>query len=276
MKLLLLYLLFGNMTGEPYYVCHIKGNIKFAATKKNVKIGDRIMDTDSLLFVTVASNLTVVNSGGMFVINNLKSLPKQHLNGALLIVKEHILPATKRGQLYVRSEGPVMNIQALQNYVGVVTDQGNVDLLLINDIQIKLNPTFFDERDKKYFYLRYTCRSGTINKKLNFHSDQGLFLVIDRKIYYVDSKPIDPAEVRDIKLYYYDASAKQSWPVCDLPLITASQEKLEEELKVVIEKLGSVKDRSTGVQNLIATYLLDNYGWLDPDRIDETFPELLK
>lgn len=286
MNIFIIYLLCCNMQTTPYYVCHIDGKVQFAASKDTVKLGSKIEGKDSLLFIGAGARLLVVSTKGLFEITNRKTLPRQSLSNVLLVVSDHILPGNKTGQMHTRGSGEALiSLQAIQNHLASLSDDEKPKLLLVTDIRFYLNKQTFTERHKNYFFLRYLYKGETIQQKLPYmepkQSDAALYVEINKNNFLKNNTLLDTAAIKDIQLYYQYAATPEPVLISDLVISMANRETLVNELKIIIRHQGEANattknEKKEALQELIAGYLLSNYGWTDKEELSGLFPELFK
>lgn len=271
------------MQTTPYYVCHVDGTVtRKENIKETIKVGNKIMGTDAFYFSTGA-RLLVISNKGFFEIADRKPLPRQTLANVLLVVQDHILPNTRIAQIHTRgSGGALLNLQAMQDYLMSLSDDGKPRLLLVRDIRLYLNKQTFTKRDQNYFFLRCMYKGETIRQKLPFiepkRSDDMLYVQISKDIFLKNNAPLDTAAVKNIQLYYQYDDVPEPVLISDLAITIASREDILDELKVVIRQQSEINATSEvkkdALQELIAGYLLSSYGWTDKEALSSLFPEL--
>ena len=234
---------------EIYYVLNVKGNVKLEKTKGPLKVNDQISDKDGVLFSSVTDAVAVISSKNGRMI--LRPKPTAKSSELMCVVSDILNPGT--GRLSARA-GSITNIIELKNYFGKDT------LHILGAGRVWISPTAYPMNSANLFFVRYTWKGETINKRLSFEKDS--LILSAGEIYKVDGSSISPKEVKDAKLFY-----KQGSSVSEIGPFTISFPD-EAALKQIV---ASFKDHTSfkGKQFLdeMTPLLRDIYGRTDADNV---------
>lgn len=283
MNIFMVYLLCCNLQVNPYFICHVEGDVRFASdTLVKLKPGIKFQGNEHFLFRSAGARVLAVNSKGVFEIKNRNPLPTQPLNNVLLLVKDHILPCNTKKNALTRDAGSILDLEAMEKYLTSLGDEEKPTLLLATTIRFQLNRQNFTETNKNYFFLRYKYKGEPIQQKLPYteakQANGPLFVEIHKNIFLKNNTLPDTAEIRDMQLYYQYGDTPEPVHISDLAITIASREALLDELKVVVQHLGAANGTPTkeSLQDLIAGYLKSNYGYTSKEELSSLFPELFK
>lgn len=283
MNIFIVYLLCCNLQVNPYFICHVEGDVRIASdTMVKLKPGIKIRENEPLLFKSAGARLLVVNNKGVFEIKNRKSLPTQPLNNVLVLVKDHILPCNTKKNAFTKDAGSILDLEAMEKYLTSLDDEEKPTLLLATFIRFQLNRQNFTEINKNYFFLRYKYRGEPVQQKLPYTEPQQangpLFVEINKTIFLKNNTLPDTAEIKDMQLYYQYGDTPEPVHIIDLAITIANREALLDELKVVVQQMGPANGTPTkeSLQDIIAGYLKSNYGYTNKEELSSLFPELFK
>ncbi len=238
-----------SLAQNVYYVLNVKGNVKLEKTKVPLKANDQISDQDAVLFSAPTDAVALISSkNGRMILRPKHAVKSSEL---ICVVKDILNPGT--GRLSTRA-GNITNLIELQNHFT------RDSLHIIGVAKVWISPTAYPMNLVDFFFIRYTWRGETINKKLSFEKDSLMFSEND--IYKVDGSMILSKEIKDIKLLY-----KQGEAVSEIGPFTISFLN-ETTLKQII---ASFKDHSSLKGNHfldeLTPLLKDIYGRTDKDNL---------
>ena len=230
--LTLLMLLVGMAAqAQTYTIIHSIGKIYEAKSGKYLTKGMRIDESAELKFESEGAKAAVLSSKrGRFVIQKQAAASsKSELSYALSSV---LSPA--RGRLSTRAGG-INNQLDFQKKFG----EGPV-AILGGKYRVGISPTAYPMNDSKFFYASYTYGGEPINKKLTNDGDTLQFVA--SSLYSIDDKSIDPMDVSDVKLYYFDATTTESTLVTNLDLAVVTRSDLKSMVGLLDDLEGEEKE----------------------------------
>lgn len=236
---ILLVLLGLSVQAQTYTIIHSIGKIYDTKSEKYLTKGMRIDESAKLKFESSDAKAAVLSSSrGRFVIQEQqKEEGKSEIAYALSSV---LSPA--RGRLSTRAGG-INNKLDFEKRFG----EGPV-AILGNTYKVSVSPTAYPMNEKKFFYASYAYKGEVINKKLSNEGDSLVFKASD--FYSVDNKSIDPTEVSDVKLFYFNAATEQSEQITNLELVVISKD----DIKYLMENIGggTASEKQKNVVEIIA------------------------
>jgi len=236
---------------DRFTVIKISGSIVISRTNSPLDIGTAFEQDEDLLFKIPASRAAVINpQRGRYLLTADNELDFRNS-------KSDFLPASDK--IAARGIGVILNVNDLKNYF-----EGSY--VILDSIKIKLNPDVFPMSDKKYFYIRYSYKDETINKKLKFTSDT---LIIKRnELFTIDGKEIPHPEITEMKLMYMEEGLNYvSTPICAFTPVFPDLFQLKKEVKVILDQM---KPKSYKEKLLeISSFINDFYGKPDEDNMKE-------
>ncbi len=206
---------------DKFTVIKVSGNIVIQSTGSVLNIGTAFSQNEDLLFKNVASRAAVINpQRGRFLLtsDNLSEFKDS---------KSNFLPSS--GKVSARGGGAILNTNDLKNYF-----EGNY--VIFDKIKIKISPAAYPMDEKKYFYIRYSYKNETINKKLVYISDT--LIITKNELLTVDGKQIPNPEITEMKLMYMEEGEKYvSTPICVFTPVFPDLDQLKEEVKIIIDQM---------------------------------------
>ena len=186
-----------------YYVLNVKGNVRLEKTKTPLRVNDQISGQDALIFGSPNDVVAVISTKTGRMI--LRPKPSAKSSELVSVVSDILNPGTAR--LSTRGGG-VTNIVELENYFGADT------LYVLGTNKVWISPSAFPMNEANFFFVRYTYKGETINKKLNFEKDS--LILSASELYKIDNAPINARDVSDATLFYKQgasASEKSAFSV---------------------------------------------------------------
>lgn len=274
MKFLLLFLCLNFFPGDVYYITFVKGTIIVEKTQKPLKVGDKISPEDKLIFKEKDAMASIVSpQKGRFNVTATKVKPNNKGEFiSLLEASMDPVPSTKK--LATRS-GALVNQNDLEKYFSANDSISNGRLLVISKSKYKIGKEAFPQNDKNFFYIRYNYNNESINKKLSFIDDT---LLIDKTIYQIDGKDIDPSALTDMKLYYYKQGDKaESVLITPVNVVLVDEQELRNELQVLYANLKSYHHHDKNkIRTDLEMHVLSNYGKPEKNQLDAIINNILK
>ena len=236
-------------TQNIYYILNIKGTVKLKNTGAVLMTNSQISEKDALLFSTPTDAVAVIStkSGRMI----LKPKPNAKASELVCIVSEILNPGT--GRLSARA-GLINNAMDMNNYFSIDS------LTILGSTKVWISPTSFPMNDANFFFVRYTWKGETINKKLSFEKDSLILNAND--IYKVDGNSISAREVTSPNLYY--RKGNEAIPMCPFNISFADEASLKE--MTIAFKKHSTKKGNDFLEEF-KSLLKDIYGNTDKDNV---------
>lgn len=233
---------------QEYYVLQVKGTVKKTKTGQLVKTKDVIKADEQLTFSGAADAVSVVNpKAGRFVIKPGKSGKSSEL---LAYVKDAMSQASSR--LSTRSGG-FNNILDLKTFF-------KEPILLLPELQYKVNGGSFPINDEAYFFIQYQYKNEEIPKQLRINKDS-LIIINRAELFKVDGNPIAGEQTSGHQLVYYNGSGTVA--ICPLLLNLANPEIVKMEVDVLVEALKMDKTKPDKMADEVSAYLYENYAKVD-------------
>jgi hypothetical protein len=240
---------------DKFTVIKVSGNIVITRTGSPLDIGTAFEQNEDLLFKSTASRAAVINpQRGRYLLTSDNVADFRNS-------RSDFLPPSDK--ISARGAGAMLNVNDLKNYF-----EGNY--VILDKVKIKLNPDVFPMNAKKYFYIRYSYKNETINKKLAYSADT---LIIDKKdLLAIDGKQIPNPEISEMKLMYMEEGLNYvSTPVCAFTPVFPDFEQLKKEVLLISQQM---KNKSyTEKFNEISSFINDFYGKPDEDNLKEWLKE---
>ncbi len=235
------------VSAQQYTVIHSIGKIIDTKSGKYLTKGVKIDESASLMFETKGARAAVLSSSrGRFVIQEKsKSESKSDIVYTLSSV---LSPA--RGRLSTRAAG-INNKIDFENHFG----DGPV-AMLGGKYELTVSPNSYPINENQFFYAQYQYKGEAINKKLS--NDGSSLLIMEDEFYSIDNSAIDPQEVSEIYLYYYNANTQESTQLTEMRINPVCSD----DLKSIADQLEYDKE---GIMELIN----DLYGKCSEKSLDE-------
>lgn len=270
---------------DRFIVTHISGHPvtrfdKVTQKSETLREGMKISLSDSVTSSYPDAYISLLNpSSGTIVANAKSALMKSRKKGnELVMALKDMVPTNNNLMLATRGGDDVfMNLSALIDWFQ--KDPVRKHLSAIDAYRINLNAATFFNRSTLYFYIRYHYQGTTINKQLSFKepsaADGLLQVLIDSSVFMLNGKPIDRMQTSDIKLYYYDAAAKESVLVADeMQVELISRAGLLRELLDISRVLQRERAERAQIKALLRDHLLATYGTEDEGLIEQVVKQL--
>jgi len=234
-------------SAQTYTIIHSIGKILDTKSGKYLTKGVKIDESASLMFETKGARAAVLSSSrGRFVIQeNSTSTTKSDIIYTLSSV---ISPA--RGKLSTRAGGINNKLDFEKHFA-----EGPI-AILGGEYRVSISPTAYPMSENQFFYAQYQYNGEVINKKLASSGDE---LIINSATFYsVDDDKIDPEEVSNINLLYYDASSQESSQITTMEFQVISNDDLK-----------SIADQLENDQEAILEFVISLYGKCSTETIEK-------
>ncbi|MCO6489073.1 MAG: hypothetical protein J5I98_11675 [Phaeodactylibacter sp.] len=234
-------------TLSTYTVIKAKGKIRNTSTKEWLKPLSQFSGKDTLSFDTKDARLALIGQD-----------KKTYIAGPRSDLASYILkPVTSR---FGTRPGKILNYISFQRYLA-----GQELLILGGRLAIEVGGEEFPMDEQHFFYIRYSWRGETINKRLRHSGDK---LIIDKEeLYKVDEKPITQSEVAGYVLYYYDAGEQTSLKINEFTPVFPDERALKEELRAIISAFSPPATEK--IKSAVEDYLFDQYGVPEKANLNE-------
>lgn len=134
-------------------------------------------------------------------------------------------------------------------------------LLVIDRLEVKIGSDLYPLDENNFFFVRYTYKGETINKRLPF---KGNSLVLDKaEIYVVDGKPIESPDKNELGLYYYRKGSQtpESVFISSFSPAFVKTTDIKPEIAIIVDEFkGKPADQIIGE---VYDYLTTFYGSID-------------
>ncbi len=227
-----------TLFGQNYTVIHSIGKIYDTSTGAYLRKGSKVGESTELKFETKGAKAAVLSSSrGRFIIQ--KNSTSQQQGDLAYTLSSVISPV--RGRLSTRAGG-INNLLDFQKHFG----EGSV-AIIGKEYSVAVSPNAYPMNESKFFYAQYTYKGERINKKLPSNGDSLVFAIAS--LYAVDDSAIDPGEVSDAQLFYYNSDSEESSLITSLEFGVVTAEDLET-LSGSFSDL-SEEDRTTALLEII-------------------------
>lgn len=202
--------------GQSYTAIHVIGKIYDTNSGAYITKGSKIDESSSLKFETPDARAAVLSSTrGRFVIQKNQTADSQ--SDAAYALASVISPV--RGRLSTRA-GSINNTLDFQKHF----NEGTI-ALLGDSYRVGVSPSAFYMSDSQFFYAQYEYQNERINKKLEHEGDQ--LIIFLEGFYSIDGQPVNPQEVKDVKLFYYNSSDGSSRFITEMDVAYVSDDTLQ-------------------------------------------------
>jgi hypothetical protein len=250
-KLLSLALvLFGVLSAsaqETIDVLGVKGTVKMAG--KPVAKGTKLKATDKINFAK--GSLLLVNTaslGRLFLQPSTATNTKNDIDVAV----SAFIPKTKRNS--AKSNFMLASSQEFQNYFS------KEKLLIVGAaLPVPINVKNYPMNDDSFFYLRYTYKNESVNKKLD--NKDSLLLLSKDLIYAADARPVEKiSDATNFEIYYYDNIAEESVLITKLSLVFVDDITAKPEVQGVVDLLKASGTTKPDIIKELTSYFYQFYG----------------
>jgi len=234
----LLLVLASTSYSQKYTAIHVIGKIYDTSTKQYLRSGSRLNESSKLKFETPSARAAVLSSKrGRYIIQKSKKITNQSDLGYAL--SSVLSPA--RGKLSTRA-GAINNQMDFNNQFG----EGPVAWIGEN-YKISVSESAYPMDEDHFFYVNYLYFDQIANKKLESENTN---IIFNRSTFYtIDEQPIDPYEVYEMTLFYYDARLEESTQITTLDFYLVNKEDLDG----IIEGLSELneEEKNTALSEII-------------------------
>jgi hypothetical protein len=235
---------------ETYYVLFVKGTVKNASTGKPLKINDPVKNTDKLTFGSNQDMISVISATkGRFTIKPNPGAKESELS---YTVKNTLLPGTAR--LSTRS-GELLNVLDVQNYFG------KESFAIFGTLRKRVSAASFPMNSNSFFFVRYTYKGQTINKKLPFSSDT--LMISKGDVLKVDGVEISREAAEGMVLYY--KGEQGATRLTEVNFIFPDESEVKAQVQVLKSAVKEMGKPDEALTKEITDFLDEVYGFFDLD-----------
>ncbi|OFX44254.1 MAG: hypothetical protein A2046_14015 [Bacteroidetes bacterium GWA2_30_7] len=239
-----------------YKVIKVSGTILLQKSKAALQMGTIFGENDELSFETNNARAAVTNSEkGRFIL-----MPS---NTNIAFAKANLSPAmsniSSRG-------GSILNIIDLENHF-------SGKYAIIDNVELKINPTLFPMDKNNFFYMRYVYKGDTINKQLSYSNDT--LIIKKSELLTVDGKPIPNPDVSTMEILYMQkgTEVKRTY-INSFDPVFLNEVDLLAEIMIILSDLKD-KDRETKINEIIS-YITEMYGKPNKENLEEWLDKNIK
>ncbi|MEM8893704.1 MAG: hypothetical protein AAGC88_03940 [Bacteroidota bacterium] len=201
---------------QSYTAIHVIGKIYLPEKQTYLKRGTKLSESEKIEFQSAGAKAAMLSSSrGRYIIQeNSKSASSDNLSFALSSI---ITPV--KGQMSTRAGG-------INNALDFEKQLGKAPVAWLNEeMPIEVSGGAYPMDENRFFYMAYSYGGETINKKLSY-TGQSL-LLIKSEFFKVDGQAVNPSEVDDMKLYYYDMEKGEEQLITSPMLVPVSSNELK-------------------------------------------------
>jgi hypothetical protein len=202
-----------------YRVIKVAGQITVQRTGEDLLSGSVFSDSENLKFGSANSRAAVINpEKGRFVIE-----PENKTN--FKVSKTNYIPGLSN--ISSRSGGTYLkNVIEIKSFF-------KDSVLLFDSTYVLMRLYDYPITDSSFFFVTYIHNLEPINKKLYSKGDT-LFFIKDQ-IARIDGVPINPIDIKELQLFYYQANKYISHVKSFVPLFF--NELMKNEISIILEEL---------------------------------------
>ncbi len=255
---------FALAQGEYYVVLHVKGKVSLEKTGAILKPSDKISEEEKVVFGSEGDLVAVIHpSKGRRVMRPVNAQGGSQGSELVAFVKNTLVAGTGRASTRAGKFTNFLEIDSFFTADPLVYYRGLV-ALIGEEVAFQVSAEAFPLDAQNFFFARYEYGGETISKKLGFAGS--VFLLNATSLYQVDGQPIDPLKTGEVKLYYRNASTKESTYITKFQPNFIEEEELKGELSLLLEYYLKGKGEETITQELLG-YLADAHGRIDKDHL---------
>ncbi len=235
---------------QEYQVLHVKGEIILEKDGSVLKPGDKIAEKDKIRFTTNDAMAAVLSSEkGRYIVKVADKTTNE--SDLIYVLKSTISPV--RGGMSSRAGG-------INNDIDFKLYFAEAPYVWAGDvIKLGVSAGAFPMNDERFFYIEYSIDGDRVSKKLGFEKD---ILIIEKESFFsIDGKSINPENVTNYSLYYYNTLSEDSRLIADIDFVLISQEELQ-------QIMDQYDVKGEGAYYEIADMLSNLYGKCDPLQLE--------
>lgn len=257
--LLLLIMLSLLSNAQSLKLITISGGWAKKTNGQLLKRGDFVNPSEKIIVSSASVVLAFLGPGTQVRFSKASSAGRPVISGQSelwMVLKNALQPVVAEKTLAGRNT-VVNSLFELEKYLGrFQADTGK--LLVVDKTEILLSEQAFSERNRKYFFMRYSYKGEKVNKKLAFREQTGVAttvaLVLDTSLLKVDNRPVHLFETAQWQLFYYNEAQKEALLVGDVDINIIKLDDLQD---ICLLK-SSAGNRFS--QNFLQNYLMAVYG----------------
>jgi hypothetical protein len=236
---------------DKFTVIKVNGNIVITRTGSALDIGTAFAQNEDLQFKSEGSRAAVINpQRGRYL------LTSENLSD-FRTSKSDFLPSS--GKISSRGVNAILDVNDLKDLL-----EGNY--VILDRVKIVLNLETFPMNEKKYFYIRYSYKNETINKKLSYSGDT--LFVSKNELFTVDGKQIPNPEITEMKLMYMEEGLNYvSTPICAFTPVFPEYVQLRKEVKLIADQMSGKTYKEKFIE--ISSFVNDFYGKHDLENLKD-------
>lgn len=240
-----------NALLETYHVVHVKGKIQNVTTKKFLRRGMKIKSSDNLKLSKGAKAVMIGSRRGRFILSTKRA--KKKGNEFYAFVKDVVSPLKKNAKASTRGAEDT-DVESLKGYFG------DTDFAIIGEkVAFNLNLSNYPLSKTKFLVCRYVYNSKAVNKKLPY---EGNTVTFDKsRIFTKNGTTINPDEVEQIEIYYFDRSKRSSRKEAAFNVVFVDEKELKNELTELMAVYNKNNDLDDNAKySHVYTYVRDVHG----------------
>jgi len=251
--ILLLIITALHSQAQTYTVLKVLPKDKAQANGENIAIGAKLNASDNIAFTDKEAFLRVFDGKDTYTINQAGKLNK------VLNQKQALMSA-------YGSRAVIVNLQDLQDLLQMPK------FVVIDTFKQRVPMRFFrlekwtSKPESKFCFIEYTYKGEQISKFLKVGEKNSF--VIDRSLYIVDGKAINPSEATDL-VFKYAINSEKVQEIAEMDIVMLRTEDIKDEIKAMLDHLKKDKTKEGDIIPVLKGYFKENYGNIDADHLKE-------
>lgn len=249
-RLLLLLALWQVGAADIYYVTFIKGTVRLSGSDKTLAVGDKLRDTDKIIFSTAGAKVSCISPvKGRFDISagsGTRKVQSEWIGAikGLLVQASTDHPLSTRDITGGNSDPAVLFKSSLPAK----------EVLLIENDPVKISNSYLIDADN-FFFVKYTLNGNTVVKKVPAKQQSISF---NSSLFAADKDPVM------VSLCYQEIKngTPTSRVVTKFTPVLLHMEKFKKEMDLLKTNLQSSSGKK--IENELYNHFYTNYGHIDP------------
>lgn len=258
-KLLLLLSFFYTSIGEIYYVTFVKGEVRLASNNKILSVGDKITDTDKLIFRDKNGRLTCISPiRGRFDLSLDKSTQNEQKEW-IAVLKNVLVQSSSAKQLSTRE----MPFEVTDPAIIFKGNSSENKMLIVENQLIKTNSEYLLD-EKNFLFFKYVVNGISILKKL---PTRGQAYYFDSSVFVNNrNESLAPEKIGTVSLCYQQMKngAPVSRVVVKFLPVLISKEHFKKQLSLLMQNLALMNIQKEQIDNETYNHFCTNYGFIHP------------
>ncbi|MEO6734227.1 MAG: hypothetical protein ABIN01_23600 [Ferruginibacter sp.] len=267
-KLLLLLSIFYSPVKDIYYVTFVKGEARLAGNNKTLSVGDKITDTDKLIFRDKNGRLSCISpTRGRFDLSLEKSTQNEQKEW-IAVLKNVLVQSSSTKQLSTRDIPGEMNDPAIL----FKSNSPENKMLIVENQLINTNSGYLLD-EKNFLFLKYMVNGVAMLKKV---PTRGQAYYFDSSVFVNNrNESLAPEKIGTVSLCYQQM--KNGAPVSRviikfLPVLISKLD-LKKQLSLLTENLTLIGIKKEQINNEAYNHFCTNYGFLHPSLFKQIIEE---